>query len=94
MRQTTDFPTARPLPLLGTMCKHFAHKITVEQEAGRARLHFPWGLATAEVTGTGLHLAIEAADTTGFDQTREVLIGHLLRFASREAPQPPVWRDG
>lgn len=94
MRKTADFPTARPVPLMGTMCKHFAHKITVEQTETRAVMHFPAGLAVAEVTETGLRLSIEAADEAGFARTREVLIGHMLRFAHREAPQAPVWQDG
>lgn len=94
MRKTADFPTARPVPLMGTMCKHFGHKIAVEQEEGRAVMHFPAGLAVAEVTDSGLHLTIESADEEAFARTREVLIGHMLRFANREAPQEPVWQDG
>ncbi len=93
MRRTADFPTARPLPLLGTMCKHFGHKITIEQQDTGAVMHFPAGLVTAEATETGLCLTIKAADEDGFARTRDVLISHMLRFAHREAPEAPDWRD-
>ena len=93
MRRTADFPTARPGPLLGTMAKHFAHKITVEQDDAGAVMHFPVGLVTARIGADALHLTIEAADEDGFARVREVLIGHMLRFAHREAPEAPVWRD-
>lgn len=93
MRKTADFPTARPVPLLGTMCKHFGHKITIEQTDSRAAMHFPAGLVVAEVIPTGLRLTIEAADEDAFARTRDVLISHMLRFAHREAPQEPAWRD-
>lgn len=93
MRKITTFPTARPLPLMGTMCKHFAHKITVEQDETRAVLRFPWGVVEVEAHPTGLALAIDAADAEGFEHTRDVLIDHMLRFAHREAPEAPVWQD-
>lgn len=93
MRKTANFPTARPLPLMGTMCKHFAHKIAVEQDETRAVLRFAMGVAEVEAGPEGLALTIEAADADGFERTREVLIGHMLRFAHREAPEAPVWRD-
>ena len=93
MRQIADFPTARPGPLLGTMAKNFAHKITVEQDESGAVMHFPGGTVTATIGEGALHLAIEAADADGFARAREILIGHMLRFAHREEPVAPVWRD-
>lgn len=93
MRQSADFPTARPGPLLGTMAKHFAHKIAVEQDDAGVVLHFPAGLVTARIGEDALHLTIEAGDADSFARVREILIGHMLRFAHREAPEAPIWRD-
>ena len=92
MRQIADFLTARPGPLLGTMAKHFGHKIPVEEGEDGTVIRFSAGTVTARIGEGALHLAIEAENDADFDTVRDVLIRHLLRFAHREEPVAPLWR--
>lgn len=93
MRLTASLPTDRAAPLMATAAKHFAHKVSVEQDEGSARVAFPAGLGIMSVDQGGLSLVIEAADAAAAERVREVLEGHLLRFAHREAPEPLVWTE-
>lgn len=91
MRMTAFLPTERPAPLMATAAKHFAHRVSVEQDETSARVAFPAGPGTMTITDGGLALAIEAPTAEAAEQVRDVLEGHLLRFAHREAPAPLVW---
>lgn len=86
-----DFPTDRAGALMGTMSKHFAHKITVTSQADRCLLHFPDGLATIYATETGLRLIVEGSPAETRDRLRDILESHLLRFAHRQNPAPLTW---
>ncbi|QBX35733.1 DUF2218 domain-containing protein [Paracoccus liaowanqingii] len=92
MRMTADFPTARGPALLGTMAKHFSHKIPVALDDGQAVLDFPMGAARIGLREDALHLALEAADDAALERLREVVERHLLRFAHREMPGALVWQ--
>ncbi|MBW7057062.1 DUF2218 domain-containing protein [Paracoccus bogoriensis] len=92
MQLTATFPTERGPALMGTMAKHFGHKIQVEASDTRARLHFAAGTATIALTPTGLHLTVEAPEAEPLDMLRGVVESHLLRFAHREAPHPLDWQ--
>lgn len=91
MKITADFPTERAAPLMGTMAKHFGHKIPVSAGEDHARLQFEAGLGIIEVTQDGLRLTVEAASEDQARMLRGVLESHLLRFAHREDPQPLTW---
>lgn len=91
MRLTACLPTDRATQLMATAAKHFAHKVAVDQDDGTARVAFPTGLGVMSVQDGALSLVIEAADAGAAERVREVLEGHLLRFAHREAPEPLVW---
>ena len=91
MQMTAVFPTDRAQALLGTMAKHFGHKIPVTLNHRDARLQFEMGEARIAVTGTGLHLALSAPAAEPLERLRGVVEGHLLRFAHREDPAPLAW---
>lgn len=93
MKITSDFPTDRGPALMGTMAKHFSHKITVTATDQDARFQFGSGSAIVAVIPTGLSLTVEAADADSIAPLRDVIESHLLRFAHREDPQPLVWSD-
>lgn len=76
------------------MAKHFSHKIIVDQDESGAVMHFPAGTVAVRIGDDALHLSIKSEDTDAFEQVREVLIGHMLRFAHREAPTAPIWHEG
>ena len=92
MQITATFPTERGPALMGTMAKHFGHKIQVETSDTQARLHFAAGTATIALIPTGLHLAVETPEAEPLDTLRGVVESHLLRFAHREDPQPLDWQ--
>lgn len=91
MKTTATFPTTRGAALLGTMAKHFGHKIPVTTDDGRAKIRFDGGLAILTETPGGLALTVEAADAAKQAQLQGVVESHLLRFAHREDPAPLVW---
>lgn len=91
MQMTTEFPTARAGALLGTMAKHFGHKIPVSADDVQAVLEFSIGRAELRATESALHLRVQAQDGATLDQLREVVESHLLRFAHRDDPAPLVW---
>lgn len=91
MRLTARLPTERAAALMATAAKHFAHKAAVEHDETAARVGFAAGLGIMVVDGDGLALTIEAEDAAAAERVREVLEGHLLRFAHRESPLPLVW---
>lgn len=93
MQITATFPTERGPALMGTMAKHFGHKIPVETTQTEARLQFPSGTATIALIPTGLHLAVETPDAAPLETLRGVVESHLLRFAHREDPQPLDWQQ-
>lgn len=91
MKTKATFPTARGVALLGTMAKHFGHKVPVTSEAGRAEIRFESGLAIIAETPEGLALSVETSDAVAQAQLQRVVESHLLRFAHREDPAPLVW---
>lgn len=91
MQMTADFPTARAAALMGTMAKHFGHKLSVTVQDDQARLDFPMGQASLRAADDALHLAVQAQDQAGLDRLRDVIESHLMRFAHRDDPAPLVW---
>ena len=94
MRLTSILPTQRGAQLMATAAKHFAHRVAVEQDETSARVAFPTGLGLMAVVDGGLSLTIEAENAAAAERVRDVLEGHLLRFAHREDPQSLVWAQG
>lgn len=94
MRMTSRLPTTRGPQIMTTAAKHFAHKVAVEQDETSARVAFPTGLGVMTADDSGIDLVIEAADEQAAERVRDVLEGHLLRFAHREEPEPLVWAQG
>ena len=83
--------TEAPARYLGQLCKHFAHKIPVTQEATTGSIAFGMGTCRLAIDGEALVLRVEAADAEGLAQTQDVGARHLLRFAFR-APPAIVWQ--
>lgn len=73
---------------LGQLCKHFAHKITVdylpEETTPQGTARFPWGECTMKAEGSALTMVVTAETTAALERVQAVLDDHLLRFAWRE----------
>lgn len=72
---------------LGTLCKHFGHKVPVTYEKGFGRIELPFGECTLKADASGLSLSATAQDKPKLDKTIEVIASHLDRFAFRENPE-------
>lgn len=86
MNASTFFKTENAERYLGTLCKHFGHKVPVAFEPGSGRIELPFGQCALRADGAGLTLTAEATDTPGLDKTIQVITSHLERFAFRENP--------
>lgn len=91
MQMTATLPTARAPALMGTMAKHFGHKIPVEVADDHAVLRFEMGEARLAARADQLDLALQSADAAALERLCEVVESHLMRFAHREDPAPLVW---
>ncbi|WP_323771709.1 DUF2218 domain-containing protein [Antarctobacter sp.] len=86
MNASTFFSTDRADRYLGTLCKHFGHKVPVRHDKGTGQIELPFGLCVLSADETGLALSVEASDKSQLDKTIKVISSHLERFAFRENP--------
>ncbi|MDQ2095159.1 DUF2218 domain-containing protein [Rhodalgimonas zhirmunskyi] len=87
MNASTFFKTENAERYLGTLCKHFGHKVPVTHDTGSGRIELPFGHCALTADETGLSLTATASDLPQLDKTIEVISSHLDRFAFRENPQ-------
>lgn len=87
----TRLDTARGSQYLQQLCKHFAHRVPVEYDAGTGRAEFQPGSALLRADDGGLDIEVRSRDAAGLRQVRDVIESHLLRFAHREEPEPLRW---
>ncbi|MBU2956231.1 DUF2218 domain-containing protein [Paracoccus sp. 1_MG-2023] len=91
MQMDAAFASDRAPSLMATMVKHFGHKIEVEQTDDAAILHFEMGVTTLTCEDRVLRLSLNAPDEAQMERMRDVVEGHLMRFAHRENPRALVW---
>ncbi|MHA3840072.1 DUF2218 domain-containing protein [Sphingomonas aestuarii] len=99
---TAAVPTANGGRYLQQLCKHWAHNLSVEFDAGQGRVVFPKdargadhpgdGVATMTAGGDTLIVRIDATSAEQLEGLKGVLERHLDRFAFREAPLTFEWR--
>lgn len=87
MKASTFFATENAERYLGTLCKHFGHKVPVTHEPGAGRIELPFGQCELRSEAAGLGLTATAEDQQKLDKTIEVVTSHLERFAFRENPE-------
>ncbi|CUH88875.1 hypothetical protein PH5382_02819 [Phaeobacter sp. CECT 5382] len=87
MKASTFFTTENAPRYLGTLCKHFGHKVPVTQEPGAGRIELPFGRCELRADATGLGLTATASDRPTLDRIIDVISSHLDRFAFRENPE-------
>lgn len=86
MEATTHFNTEHAERYLGTLCKHFGHKVPVTHTRNQGAITLPFGACTLSASDNGLTLTVTADDQEKLDQTVQVITSHLERFAFREDP--------
>jgi Uncharacterized protein conserved in bacteria len=90
---TARVPTERAEAYLVRLCRHFAHKVPVEQGEGYGRVRFVCGEAQLAASADRLDIRLVAPDAAQLEQTRDVVESHLLRFAFREGELSCVWSE-
>lgn len=85
-RSEARVPTTKASRYIAALCKHFAHKITVEYDAERGRADFPFGVCRMEADAEALVMRCEAPDEAALARVEDVVGVHLERFAWREKP--------
>ena len=86
MKASTFFTTQHAQRYLGTLCKHFGHKVPVIHEPGSGQIALPFGRCDLRADAGGLGLTVTAADKPDLDKAIHVITSHLERFAFREQP--------
>lgn len=76
------------------MAKHFAHKVRVETDAGRTRVHTRFGPFELEPAEKILHVRATADDEEALARLEDVVVAHLGRFARGEELDVSWKRDG
>ena len=76
--------TERASRYLQQLCKHFAHKLTVEFTPEQGRIEFSIGTCRLAAKDRVLTLDAEAQDDATLTQLQGVVDRHLQRFAFRE----------
>ncbi|WP_019645405.1 DUF2218 domain-containing protein [Novispirillum itersonii] len=84
IQTTAVVSTASAGRYLSQLCKHFAHKITVEHDETSGRAEFLWGTCTLSADSNALALQITADTQEGLDRIKAVVEDHLIRFGWRE----------
>ncbi|WEZ82403.1 DUF2218 domain-containing protein [Rhizobium sp. 32-5/1] len=93
LEATTRFPTENGQKYLTQLCKHFAHKIEVEQVDARGELRFSCGTGYLEAEPDALKIRVESPNAAQLMDTKSVVESHLLRFAFREPSGPLQWHS-
>lgn len=71
---------------LQQLCKHFAHKVTVEYDPSSGRVDFPFGDCRMRADERELMIECEAESPEALMRAQLVIVDHLERFAWREKP--------
>ncbi len=86
MNARSVFPTQNANRYLGTLCKHFGHKVPTGLDAGAGWIGFPFGRCDLAATDADLTLTASAPTQEDLDKVKQVVGSHLERFAFREDP--------
>ncbi len=78
------FETQNGSKYLKQLCKHFAHKVTVEYDEVSGTADLPPGRAMLKSDESGLEVVVTAQNDTGLAIARHIIEDHLKRFAHRE----------
>lgn len=85
MQTQATLQTAKASTYIKQLCRHFAHKITVEFDDEQGMAYFKMGTCAMQALPGQLVLLASAEDQAALDQVQHIVSDHLERFAFREA---------
>ena len=86
MKTSAFFETEKATRYLGTLCKHFGHKVPVGLEGAEGWVELPFARCDMVAQETGLSMVVTAGSKTELEKGAQVISSHLERFAFRENP--------
>ncbi len=89
---TATVPISHADRYVTQLCKHWAHKLSVERTEDHGIVRFDMAVATLEPKDEELVVTILANDPANAERLQSVVASHLDRFAFREAPLTFDWR--
>lgn len=92
MISETTVYTARATKYLKTLCGHFRLKVDASFDDDIGTVNFSIGHAALRATPEHLSIRLEADSPENMDTLKEVVGGHLERFAAKESIQVS-WTD-
>jgi hypothetical protein len=93
LTSTTRFETPNASKYLQSLCKHFAHKVSVDYDDKAGKADLPPGPATLQADSAGLDIQVTGPDQEGLNRAKHIIEDHLLRFAFREEPEALTWKE-
>jgi len=84
MSSTSLVETAKPVPYMRQLCKHFGHKNEADYGERSGRIRFPYGLCELQAEQDELRLSVSAANEEDRERLEHVIGSHLERFGSRD----------
>lgn len=86
------FETQQAGKYIQQLCKHFAHKVSVEFDDTKGRADLPPGPANMIALDGALRIEITGEDDAALLQARGIIDSHLERFAFREGFTSMNWQ--
>ena len=81
---TSTVQTAKASINLKKLCRHFSHKVPASFDDHRGEVQFPFGDAVLTAEGETLQIRIQATGEDELARAKDVVGGHLVRFATDE----------
>lgn len=86
MNLQSTFKTGKASTYLGTLCKHFDHRVPVQMDGTHGRIELPFGKCELTANEDALDMKVSAKTKADLDKVAQVIASHLERFAFRENP--------
>ena len=79
-----DVATAKPVPYMRQLCKHFGHKADAAFDEDSGYIQFEFGRCELRADEGTLHLTVSADTDENRERLRNVVGSHLERFGTRD----------
>lgn len=93
MQAEARVTTERASHYIKTLCNHFAHKAETSFTDERGDVKFQFGTSEMLAEGDALVLRVQAEDAERLAIAKDVVGGHLERFAYRGETLKVEWTD-
>jgi uncharacterized protein len=79
-----EVATAKPVPYMRQLCKHFGHKVDASFGEDSGHIQFEFGRCELQAADGKLTLSVSAPDEESHARMERVIGSHLERFGRRD----------